>query len=419
MLTINIELTLIILISLPLTIYLSKLIIKLSKKKYQQYYQKNSNLNIIIEESYHNQEIISLYNNDTNLSNTFTSLNKDLAKTNMKATLITNLLNPISQIISYSVYIITIILSSSYVLKGKLLLGDIYSFIQYTKQLSSPINSFSSLIASIQNSLVAASRIFEILDEQEEIHEGKLTLKNIEKIEFKNVNFSYNNTPTITNFNLTINKGEKIAIIGETGSGKSTIINLLLQFYKINSGEILINDKSIYDYDLESYYSNISLVPQEIYLFNDTIENNLKFANLKAKQDDIIKACKTTKSLEFINKLPNKLQEIIKEEKNILSQGEKQLLTITRSIIKEHNLLILDEATSNVDTRTEELVQKAMDKLTEGKTSFIIAHRLSTIKNADLILVMNEGNIIEQGNHDELMEKNGFYANLYNSQFEL
>ena len=415
MFTINITISLITLIALPLITLFSKYIIKISRKKYTQYYTKNGQLNSIIEETYQNQQIISLYNNEKQLSSTFSLINKELSKTALKASLITTLISPINSLINYLIYLIVIFLGSSYVLNGKLLIGDIYSLIQYTKQLGAPINGFSSLTASIQNSLIAAQRIFAIIDQPEQTHSGTQALETINSIEFKNVSFSYNTSLVLKNINFSIKKGEKVAIVGETGSGKSTIINLLMQFYKINQGEILINNKNIYSYDLTNYYNNISLLPQEISLFTDTIENNLKFANSSTTKQQLINNCQTTNSLNFINKLPNKFQEIIKEEKQLLSQGEKQLLTITRAITKNYNLLILDEATSNIDSQNEKNIQNFIENLPSDKTAIIIAHRLSTILKADKIIVLKNGEITEIGNHHQLYNQKGEYYKFFQS----
>lgn len=415
MFTINITLALITLLLTPLTIILSKYIIKLSKKKYQQFYAKQGALNSIIEESYTTKEIISLHNNDKLIVQNFKNLNKDLAKTNLKASIITNLINPLSSIINYSIYFTIIIIGSNLVLANKMSLGNIYSFIQYSKQLGTPINGFSSLLTNIQNSLASAERIFSLLDEEEQTHNGKQKLETINKIEFKNVTFAYTDTPTLKNINFNINKGEKVAIIGETGSGKSTIINLLMQFYNINEGNILINNKSIYDYSIESYYNNISLITQDILLINDTIENNLKLGKFDATEEEIVNACKTTNSFNFIKNLPSNFKELIKDEKENLSKGEKQLLTITRAIIKDYNLLILDEATSNIDSKNEKNIQNFIENLPQDKTAIIIAHKLSTITKADKIIVLKNGEIKEIGTPSSLYKEKGEYYSLLQS----
>lgn len=406
-------LTLITLVSLPLIFLFTKLLLKLSKKKQEQYLQKIGYLNSVITESYLNMEIISLFNNDELMTDSFKKLNKELSKTNLKVTLITSLLSPFISLINYLTYLLILVLGSKHVIEGRIKFGEIQALIQYTKQLGSPINSFTSLTTQIQNSLLAAKRIFEILDEKEdEENTSSNTINPINKIEFKNVSFSYNDTPFIENLNLSINKGEKIAIVGETGSGKSTIINLLMNFYKINKGEILINGKNLYDYNLKSYYNQTSLVPQNTWLLNDTIENNLKYGNTDILEDSLAKTCKDTNFIEIINKMPNLYKEIINECTQNISEGEKQLLTITRALLKEHSLLVLDEATSYIDSKNEELIQNAINNNYENKITIIVAHRLSTIINADKILVIKNGKIIESGTHDSLYKEKGEYFKL-------
>lgn len=409
MLTINIPLSLIVLITIPLTILITKVIIKISKKKYMEYHNKYSYLTSLIQESYSNIEIISLYNNKEKMSLAFNTLNKDLAKTNIKTTLLTSLTSPLISLINYLVYLIIIVLGSHYVLINKMLLGDIQSFIQYTKQISNPITNFSSLINSIQSGLVSSSRIFAILDEKEEIIQGKEELKSIESIEFKNVSFSYNDNPLLQNITFKINKGEKIAIVGETGSGKSTIINLLMRFYKIQNGDILINNKSIYSYKLDSYYKNISYIPQDKWLFNGTIKDNLKYGNKEINDSDLFELSKITNSFYSINKFPNKFDEYLYEDDKRLSEGEKQLLIITRSLVKNCDLLILDEATSNVDPTTEKLIQEATEEITKNKTTITIAHKLSTILKADKIIIIKNGMISEIRSHTSSKEKGEYY----------
>lgn len=409
MLTINVPLSLIVLITLPLTILITKLLIKVSKKKHLEYHNKYTYLNSLTQESYSNIETFSLYNNKEQMIKSFSYLNKDLAKTNLKANMLATFSSPLISLINYMAYLIIIVLGSHYVLINKMLLGDIQSFIQYTKQISNPISNFSSLINSIQSGIVSSSRVFAMLDEKEEIQEGNMELKEIETIEFKNVSFSYNDSPLIENFNLKINKGEKVAIIGETGSGKSTIINLLMRFYKINRGEILINNVSIYDYNINSYYKNISLVPQEKWLFKGSIKDNLKYSDESINDEKVAEICNYTNFLNITNKFNNKLEESLEENDKRLSEGEKQLLAINRSLIKEHNLLILDEATSNVDSTTEQIMQKATNKLLENKTSIVVAHKLSTIQKADKIIVIKNGMIIEEGNHTTLFKEKGEY----------
>ena len=402
-------LTLITLITLPLLFLTSKLLLKFSKNKRIQYLTKLDMINSIITESYLNKEIISLYNRDELMSENFDNLNKELAKTNIKATLITSFISPISTLLNYLVYLIILVLGAKHVLEGKLKFGEIQTLIQYTKQIGAPINNFSSILSSTQNALLAGKRIFKILDEVEEKHFGSLQLTDIETIEFKNVSFSYDETPFIENLNLKINKGEKIALIGETGSGKTTIVNLLMQFYKIKQGEILINNNSIYEYDINSFYNQTSLITQDLWLLNDTIENNLKYGNFQTNKETILNISKSTNCLDIINKTPNKLEEIIDENNQNISEGEKQLITITRALIKKHNLLILDEATSNLDFKSEKLFSNTLKNLDNKKITIMVAHKLSTITKADKIIVMKQGKIIECGTHTSLYNKKGEY----------
>ena len=408
MLLIDITLTLITLISIPLLLITSKYLLKLSSKKRLEYLQKLSYLNSIITESYLNKEIINLYNNDKMMCDNFYNLNKDLSKTNIKATLTEGFIAPIATLLNYLVYLLIILLGAKHVFDGKLKFGQIQSLIQYTKQLSTPINNFSSLLVQKQNSLLSSARILEILNENEDSYHGNNSLNTIETIEFKNIDFSYTTKNVLENFNLTIKRGETIAIIGETGSGKTTIINLLMRFYNVNKGDILINNKSIYNYSLNSIYNQISLVPQDISLFTDTIEHNLKYGNQSIQQDDIINICKKTNCYNFINNMPNKFNEIINNSSHNISDGEKQLLTLTRALIKQHSLLILDEATSYVDSKTQKSIEEAI-KNNKNKITLIIAHKLSTITNADKIIVMKQGKIIEAGNHNSLYHKQGEY----------
>ena len=303
--------------------------------------------------------------------------------------------------------------------------GVIVAFITYVRLFTSPLSQIAQAMTSLQSTGAASERVFEFLDEQEMSDESsfakKLETKQVKgNIEFENVVFQYDNNPkpTINNFSAKAKSGQKIAIVGPTGAGKTTLVNLLMKFYDINSGDIKIDGVSIKELTRENIHDLFVMVLQDTWLFDGTIRENIVYNNENVTEEKLEQICKTVGLDHFIKTLPHGLDTDISDNDTV-SAGQKQLLTIARGMTQDTPFLILDEATSNVDTRTEELVQKAMDKLTEGKTSFIIAHRLSTIKNADLILVVNDGNIIEQGNHDELMEKQGFYAELYNSQFEL
>ena len=321
-------------------------------------------------------------------------------------------------------YVAVCIVGALLTMNDKISFGVIIAFITYVRLFTMPLSSIAQEFTFIQSALASSERVFEFLDEEEmskEENKDKL-LKNDVKgnIEFKNVSFKYddNGKTIIKNFSADVKSGQKIAIVGPTGAGKTTMVNLLMKFYDIHDGDITIDGKSISNLTRENVHSLFTMVLQDTWLFEGTVKDNIRYNNSKITDKEIESVCKYIGLDHFIKTLPNNYDTVISENDNI-SAGQKQLLTIARGMCEKAPLLILDEATSNVDTRTEELVQKAMDKLMENKTSFIIAHRLSTIKNADLILVMNEGNIIEQGSHDELMKKDGFYAKLYNSQFEL
>ena len=307
-------------------------------------------------------------------------------------------------------------------IKGTITVGNIQSFIQYNKQFTQPINQISQISATLQSMVAAAERVFDFLEQPEEIEtaKGNLNNSNIKgNIEFKNVNFGYNTEKTIINdFNAKIKAGQKIAIVGPTGAGKTTIVKLLMRFYDVTSGKILVDDYNIKNFKRGELRKIFGMVLQDTWLFAGTVKDNIKYGNENATDDEVIQAAKAARVHHFIKTLPNGYNSILNEETSNVSAGQKQLLTIARVILANPKILILDEATSSIDTRTEIEIQKAMDNLMKGRTSFIIAHRLSTIKNADLILVMNHGDIIEQGTHEELLNKNGFYENLYNSQFE-
>ena len=307
-------------------------------------------------------------------------------------------------------------------IKGTITVGNIQSFIQYNKQFTQPINQISQISATLQSMAAAAERVFDFLEQPEEIETAKENLNNSNikgNIEFKNVNFGYNTEKTVINdFNAKIKEGQKIAIVGPTGAGKTTIVKLLMRFYDVTSGKILVDDYNIKDFKRGELRKIFGMVLQDTWLFAGTVKDNIKYGNENATDDEVIQAAKAARVHHFIKTLPNGYNSILNEETSNVSAGQKQLLTIARVILANPKILILDEATSSIDTRTEIQIQSAMDNLMKGRTSFIIAHRLSTIKNADLILVINHGDIIEQGKHEELLKKGGFYADLYNSQFE-
>ena len=320
-------------------------------------------------------------------------------------------------------YVMVCIVGALLVMNGRISFGVIVAFIVYVRLFSQPLTSIAQAMTNMQSSAAASERVFEFLDETEmakEDTEEKLSIKDTKgNIEFNNVKFSYDKEKeVIKNFSASVKSGQKIAIVGPTGAGKTTMVNLLMKFYNIDDGDITIDGKSIHELSRENIHSLFTMVLQDTWLFNGTVRDNIVFNKKNVSDKEVMNVCDKIGLSHFIKTLPEGLDTMIGDNESV-STGQKQLITIARGMVEDSPLLILDEATSNVDTRTEELVQKAMDKLMQGRTSFIIAHRLSTIKNADLILVMNEGNIIEQGTHDELMKKDGFYAGLYNSQFKL
>ena len=363
------------------------------------------------------------FNNEEKAKAEFDEINDGLQYITVKANFISGTIEPVINLINNAVYVIICIVSGNMIVAGAagFSLGSITKFISYNSLLSSPLTSLSKLINSIQSGLASAERVFELLDEEEEIPDSdKVTSLNADgRVEFKNVSFRYReDKPLIEDFSMTANKGDLIAIVGPTGAGKTTIINLLMRFYDIRSGEIDVDGVNIADMPRELLRSQIGMVLQDTWIFKGTIRDNIAYGKENAADGEIIRAAKIARIHDFIMSQPDGYNTELTEDGTNISQGQKQLLTIARAFLKDPKILILDEATSSVDTRTEELIQQAMEKLMENRTSFVIAHRLSTIKNADIIIVMKDGNIIEQGNHEELMKLNGFYAELYNSQFK-
>ncbi len=399
------------------------LILKNSQKYFVQRQNELGNLNGFIEEIYSGHNVVKVYNGEKESIKDFNKLNSKLYNSNRKSAFYSGLMQPIMMFVGNFGYVAVCIVGAMLAMKGNITFGVIVAFMVYVRLFTNPLSQIAQAMTSLQSTAAASERVFEFLDESEMTNEkhltGKLNKDKVKgKIEFKNVKFGYDENKTIIkDFNVLVKPGEKVAIVGPTGAGKTTLVNLLMKFYEIKSGDILIDDVSIHDLTRENIHDLFIMVLQDTWLFNGTIKENLKFNSKNITEEEILEACKFIGIDHFIKTLPGGLDSTVSDNDSI-SGGQKQLLTITRGLIKNAPFLILDEATSNVDTRTEELVQIAMDKLTHGRTSFIIAHRLSTIKNADLILVMNEGNIIEQGTHDELISKNGFYADLYNSQFK-
>ena len=398
-------------------------ILNISQKYFIRKQKELGEMNGYIEEMYSGHNVVKAYNGTKDAIKEFEKLNKKLYESNRKSQFLSGLMGPLMGFIGNCGYVAVCIVGALLTMNNITSFGVIVAFMIYIRLFTNPLNQISQAMTNLQSVAAASERIFEFLDEEEmsdESHVSK-TLKrsNVKgEIEFKNVKFGYNPSKTIIkDFSVKVKPGQKIAIVGPTGAGKTTMVNLLMKFYDINKGDIIIDGVSTKELTRENIHELFIMVLQDTWLFEGTIRDNIKFSNENISDRQIWSALKTVGVDHFVKTLPGDLNYEIKDNDTI-SQGQKQLLTIARGMIEDAPFLILDEATSNVDTRTEELVQKAMDKLTEGRTSFIIAHRLSTIKNADLILVMDQGNIIEQGNHEQLMKKKGFYAELYNSQFD-
>ena len=382
-------------------------------------------LNGHIEEVYSGLNVVKAYNGGKIANEKFDVLNKNVYEANRKSQFLSGLMQPLMNFIGNFGYVAVCIVGAILTMKNMISFGVIVAFITYVRLFTSPLSQIAQAMTSLQSTGAASERVFEFLDEEEMQDESKFTKKLYKEkvkgdIEFENVVFQYDNNPkpTIQNFSAKAKAGQKIAIVGPTGAGKTTLVNLLMKFYDINSGDIKIDGVSTKELTRENIHDLFTMVLQDTWLFDGTIKENIVYNTENVTDEQVKEVCKVVGLDHFIKTLPKGLDTELSDNDEI-SAGQKQLLTIARGMLNKTPFLILVEATSNVDTRTEELVQKAMDKLTEGKTSFIIAHRLSTIKNADLILVVDNGNIIEQGNHEELMEKHGFYADLYNSQFEL
>ena len=396
-------------------------------KKSQRYFverqEELGKLNGHIEEIYSGHNVVKAYNGEASALAEFDEINDRLYNCNRKSQFLSGIMQPIMNFIGNFGYVAVCVVGALLVMNNKITFGVIVAFMIYVRLFTNPLSRLAQAMTTMQSILAAAERVFEFTSEEELKDESKLKGK-IKKsdakgnIEFKNVSFGYNKEKTIIkDFSAKVKSGEKIAIVGPTGAGKTTMVNLLMKFYEINSGDIIIDGVSIKELTRENIHELFCMVLQNTWLFEGTIKENIKYNSKNISDETIWEACRIVGIDHFINTLPGGIDSKVGDNE-IISSGQKQLITIARGMIEDAPFLILDEATSNVDTRTEELVQKAMDKLTKGRTSFIIAHRLSTIKNADMILVMNEGDIIEQGKHDELIKQNGFYANLYNSQFK-
>jgi len=422
MLRINVSMTFLALLILPVSGVLVSQVIKKSQKYFKQQQEYLGHVNGQVEEAYGGHNIVKVFNKEEDSIREFDEKNEKLYESAWKSQFLSGLMMPVMQFVGNIGYVGVAILGGYLAINGKIQVGQIQSFFQYIRQFTQPINQLMQVANMFQSTAAAAERVFEFLASPEEVQtvENPVSIDGLNgQVEFKNVHFGYNpDKIIINNFSTQVYKGQKIAIVGPTGAGKTTMVKLLMRFYDINSGEILIDGHNIQDFNRSDLRRLFGMVLQDTWLFNGTIMDNIRYSKLDATDEEVIKAAKAAHVHHFISTLPDGYQMVLNEEASNVSQGQKQLLTIARAILADPKILILDEATSSVDTRTEIMIQRAMDSLMKGRTSFIIAHRLSTIRDADLILVMNEGDIVEQGTHTELLAKGGFYANLYNSQFE-
>ena len=417
MLSINVWMTL-----CALLIIISK-VMKRSQKYFRQQQKYLGDVNGQVEEVYAGQNIVKAFNKEDAVMATFEETNKKLYESGWKSQFFSGMMMPIMQFVGNIGYVMVALLGGFMTIKGVIEVGDIQSFFQYIRNFTQPVQQIAQVTNMMQSAAAASERVFEFLEEEEEEQtvEHPVTLENgVEgQVTFEHVSFGYRpDQIIIKDFSEQVQPGQKIAIVGPTGAGKTTLVKLLMRFYDVNSGRILIDGHDIREFDRRNLRECFGMVLQDTWLFNGTIMENIRYGRLDATDEEVIAAAKAAHAHRFIQTLPEGYNTVLNEEASNVSQGQKQLLTIARAILADNRLLILDEATSSVDTRTEERIQKAMDNLMKGRTSFVIAHRLSTIKDADVILVMKDGDIIEQGNHEELLAMNGFYANLYNSQFE-
>lgn len=421
MLTINVTMTLVTLILIPISLVLVSFIVKKSQHYFKDNQEYLASVNGKVEEMYSGQNIIKAFNNEEYMVNDFKKENEKLYNCAWKSNFISGLMHPIMNFTGNLGYVGIAVLGAYNVVKGRITIGNVQSFIQYAKNFTQPINQMAQISATLQSTIASAERIFDFLEEKEEPKvTNPIKLNNVlGNVEFKHVSFGYDEDNIIIHdFNAKVKAGQKIAIVGPTGAGKTTMVKLLMKFYQPTKGSILLDGVDLNNINRSDLKGIFGMVLQDTWLFSGTIMENIRYGKIDATDEEVKQAAITANINHYIMTQPDTYNMVLNEETNNISGGQKQLLTIARAILSNPKVLILDEATSSVDTRTEILIQEAMDKLMKGRTSFIIAHRLSTIKNADLILVMDNGDIVEQGTHEELLKKNGFYANLYNSQFD-
>lgn len=421
MLRISPLMTLIAVIILPISVTLISLVVKKSQKYFKQQQEYLGHINGQVEESYAGQTVIQAYNKEKDTVRQFQETNDTLYHSAWKSQFLSGLMQPIMMFVGNLGYAAVALSGGLLAIRGTITIGDIQAFIQYVKNFTQPMQQIAQVLNQVQSMAAATERVFEFLEEDEEVQtaEHPVQLADVRgSVDFEHVSFGYKPEQCIIHdFSAKVHPGQKVAIVGPTGAGKTTMVKLLMRFYDVNSGSIKLDGHDVRDFDRHQLRESFGMVLQDTWLFQGTIMENIRYGRLDATDEEVIAAAKAAHADTFIRQLPDGYQMELNEDASNVSQGQKQLLTIARAILADNRVMILDEATSSVDTRTEILIQKAMDHLMEGRTSFIIAHRLSTIRNADMILVMKDGDIIEQGTHDELLAKNGFYADLYRSQF--
>ena len=422
MLSINVWMTLAALLILPVSMFIISKVMKHSQKYFQDQQKYLGEVNGQVEEIYSGHTVVKAFNKEDDVINEFEKTNEKLYSSAWRSQFFSGIMMPIMQFVGNLGYVMVALLGGFMVIKNKIEVGDVQAFFQYIRNFTQPIQQIAQVTNMLQSSAAASERVFEFLDveEEDQMAENPVPVNQIEgNVSFEHISFGYDSSKVIVHdFNADVKAGQKVAIVGPTGAGKTTMIKLLMRFYDVNSGEICIDGHNVKDFNRMELREMFGMVLQETWLFHGTIMENIRYGRLDATDEEVIAAAKAAHAHHFIMSQPGGYQMELNEETSNISHGQKQLLTIARAILADNKIMILDEATSSVDTRTEERIQKAMDNLMKGRTSFVIAHRLSTIRDADLILVMKDGDIIEQGTHESLLAKNGFYANLYNSQFE-
>jgi ATP-binding cassette subfamily B protein len=411
------------LITIPLIVLITKVVGNYTKKAFIKRQKYLGDLNGYIEETIGGQEVITLFGKEKYVLDEFIVKNNSLKESSLKSEILSGIIHPLMNFVNNLGFGIVVFVGGYLTLNGATTIGTITSFVNYSREIARPLTQVATLYNTILAAIVGAERVFELMDEVVDIVEKQDSKDVIElkgEVEFKNVSFGYDEDKLVLkNINLHANPGETIALVGPTGSGKTTVINLLTRFYDVNSGEIKIDNLNIKDYKVDSLRKNIGIVLQDTYLFSGTIKDNIRYGRLDARDEEVIEAAKLANAHSFIKHLPNKYNSVISSQGENLSHGQRQLIAIARAILSDPDILVLDEATSNIDTRTELHIQSGLNNLMKGRTSFVIAHRLKTIEMADNILVIKDGELIEQGNHNRLLHKKGFYYELYTSQFKI